>query len=304
MKKLLRAVLCAAMLTCLLLTAAYADTGPKPSVHVDFTGLEGECWATLLSESDSTGPASAWNGDPAHAQHKGNEEWAELDEATWQAFVDYADPDGYYFLQWGWQVSDTEPLHWGYYPPQRFKVLLYFPESGTYLASGILERYAFHSYFQADLTGGTLMPEKDQAASDAAEQAMEIEQRYDYLGEVGPIAARMAITVVLELLLALAFGLWKKGYLLPILAVNLVTQILLNAGLYLFTYRMYYFDFTVTYFVLELLVFAVEAAALCLLLRRREPRPGRGCIVLYAACANMVSFVAGIFLSQVMPGLF
>ena len=43
--------------------------------------------------------------------------------------------------------------------------------------------------------------------------------------------------------------------------------------------------------------------ALCLLLRRKEPRPTRARIFLYAACANTVSFVAGLFLSQVMPWL-
>ena len=42
---------------------AKADIGPKPSVRITFTGIEGETYyGTLLSERRSTGPATAWNG--------------------------------------------------------------------------------------------------------------------------------------------------------------------------------------------------------------------------------------------------
>ncbi len=303
-RKLFRTALWALVLTLLLPALAHADTGPKPSVRITFTGLGDRlCYGTLLSETKSTGPASVWNGDPADAYHKGNEEWADLDEATWRAFVDYQDSDGYHFLQWGWPVSDTDELAWTYYPPDRFKVLLYFPDDGSFISSGILESYAFHSYFTADIAGGALVSGKDQAASDAASAAIEVEARYDFRQDLLSLAARIAITLALELLLALAFGLGKRPCLLPIVAVNLVTQIALNAGLYLTAYYSGFYDFAITLFLCELLIFAVEAAALCLLLRRSEPRPTRGRIILYAACANTVSFVAGLFLSEVMPWL-
>ncbi len=46
---------------------ARADTGPKPSVRITFKNMGDEvCYGTLLSETDSTGPASAWDGDPDH----------------------------------------------------------------------------------------------------------------------------------------------------------------------------------------------------------------------------------------------
>ena len=64
MKKLLCAILCAALLCTALLTIAHADTGPKPSVRITFTGLGDRlCYGTLLSETKSTGPASIWNGE-------------------------------------------------------------------------------------------------------------------------------------------------------------------------------------------------------------------------------------------------
>ena len=51
--------LCLSLLLACSVTAR-ADTGPKPSVRITFTGLEGESYyGTLLSERSSTGPASA-----------------------------------------------------------------------------------------------------------------------------------------------------------------------------------------------------------------------------------------------------
>ena len=54
---------------CLLLALALplparADTGPKPSVKIEFTGSTGQpYYATLLSRESSTGPQSAYNPD-------------------------------------------------------------------------------------------------------------------------------------------------------------------------------------------------------------------------------------------------
>ena len=220
MKKFLRAFLCAALLCTLLLTTAHADMGPKPSVRIHFTGLGDRlCYGTLLSEDRSTGPASAWNGVPASAYHKGNYDYAELDEAIWQAFQNYEDADGYYFLQWGWQVSDSEALAWTYYPPDRFKLLLYFPDDGTFIAGTIEDRYAFHSDFAATVN--------------FAQQTVSMEKTYNYAAEILPLLVRLALTLALELLLALTFGFRQKQHFRPIVAVNVLTQLGLNAALFL-----------------------------------------------------------------------
>ena len=127
---------------------AYADTGPKPSIHITFENMgEDVCYGTLLSKSDSTGPASAWDGNPDHIRS------SDLDIDVWQAFVDYEDADGYFFLQRGWLCSEKKELNWAYYPPSSFKILLYYPESGTYTVSDIYERYAFDSYFRVVMDG-------------------------------------------------------------------------------------------------------------------------------------------------------
>lgn len=304
MKKLLRAFLCATLLCSLLLTSAYADTGPKPSVRVSFTGLEDRlCYATLLSQTPSTGPASVWDGDPTHAYHNGNEEWADLDEATWRSFVDYEDGDGYYFLQWGWQVSDINELAWTYYPPNRFKVLLYFPESGEFICSDILERYAFHSYFDATVNAVDMTLSEDHESADAAQKELDVVKRQQHLREFLCLAGRILLTLAIELLLAMAFGFRRQ--LLLIGAVNVSTQLALNAALFLFFLLPHrYVGFIFYYLLLELAVFAVEAVLFCRLLRRSTNKP-RSFIVLYALCANVLSFGAGLILSvTLLPGLF
>ncbi|MBE6919484.1 MAG: hypothetical protein E7469_07360 [Ruminococcaceae bacterium] len=290
-RRFFASLLCAMLCATLFTSVAHADMGPKPSVRITLEGLDGRlCYGTLLSEETETGPARVWNGDPAKADHKGNDPYAMLDEDIWQAFVDCAaaDPDGYHFLQWGWRVDETEQLNWTYYPPQRFKVALYYPETGEFRISDIYECYAFHSYF----------------AAEADDKTVTLRQYYDHTTDLLALSGRILGTVAVELLLAAAFGLLKKRYWLPIAAVNLLTQAALNIGLYVTAFRSGFFDFTLILFLLELVIFAVEAVLLCLLLRRSEPRPTRGRIILYAACANTVSFVLGLYLAQVLPWLF
>ena len=40
-----------------------------------------------------------------------------------------------------------------YYPPPKFKILLYYPETETFVSSGIYERYAFDTYYTVDMNG-------------------------------------------------------------------------------------------------------------------------------------------------------
>ena len=114
-----------------------ADVGPKPSIHIAFDGLGEElCYGTLLSQNDSTGPSSAWDGTEEHA--------------------------------------------WTYYSPKSFKILLYFPEQGVFVTSGIYERYAFDSYYTVDMSerapnGNTVVLE-EQVMEETLEAGMDMRQ--------------------------------------------------------------------------------------------------------------------------------
>lgn len=281
------------LLIAILPVTAYADIGPKPSVQIRLEGLgEGVCYGTLLSQTESTGPAYVWDGDTAQQNPMG------LPEDVWQAFVNYQDPDGYHFLQWAWRCDETKELNWTYYPPQSFKLLLYFPAQGTFVTSVICERYAFDSYF-------TAAPGEDGAHITAENVSCTIvEKSYDYVGELLPLLCRIVLTVLLELLVAWLFSLREKKQIRTILWVNLVTQIGLNVLLNVIRYRSGPWSMALLYVPLELLVFAAEALLYCKLLRKEEGSPSVKRLIFYALTANAVSFAAGLLLAQWIPHIF
>ena len=113
-------------------SAAYADVGPKPSIEIDFKELENKrYYVTLLSEVESTGPYHV--PDYLNVQGNGNAEVE--DETFWQKFLTYQDEDGFYFLQYYKDCTATNEFVWGYRPPPRFKILIYFPEYDCLLVS-------------------------------------------------------------------------------------------------------------------------------------------------------------------------
>lgn len=290
MKKLLSILICLTLVLALPLTAR-ADTGPKPSVTITFQNLpEGTiCYGTLLSKQESTGPATAYDG--TNDYYCGDEalRW------VWEAFVEYEDPDGFYYLQEHWDCSDGS-FRWGYYPPSTFKVLLYFPEYGTFAVSGILERYAFDSYFTVDL-------ENLDIAAVTAETPMKAEKSYDFTWELISLLARIGLTILMELAVALLFGYRVKNQLLFLAAVNIVTQVLLNVALNYVNFQNGQFAFVFWYVVLELAVFAIEAILYAGWLPKHS-RYGRGRTVLYALLANTASFAIGMWLARIIPGIF
>lgn len=263
----------------LLSVGAFADTGPKPSVHVKLQNLpEGPVYGTLLSKSESTGPASY---DPDYEP----QEWDSVqDIAVWRAFQGYEDADGFYFLNELWDCSEGE-LAWTYYPPREFKLLLYFPESGEWSASGAYGQYAFDSYFAADLSeSGTI----------------ELTRSYDYGGEALGLIARVVITLAIELLLALAFGYRTKGTLKVIALMNLATQLGMSIALNVYAY--FNGASMGALLLAEALVTAVETAGYCCELPRRGVH-SRGRAAAYAVFANICSLAAGLLLGLLLPEL-
>lgn len=291
-KKLFYTLLFTAMLITVFSVTAYADMGPKPSVRITFEGLGDElCYGTLLSKNKSTGPASVYNGEPDYAVHSGNYDWTELDYETWKAFVEYKDTDGYYFLQEGWQVNETKSLAWTYYPPSSFKILLYFPQSGTFITSGIYEAYAFDSYFTVDMSDLT--------------NILIAEKSYDYTWELISMLVRIVFTIILEIGIAILFGFKNRKQLLIISCVNISTQIILNVLLNFINYSSGSMAFTVYYILFEIIVFAIEAAIFCFTLHRFSDKERKRYIpIIYALVANALSFGAGFLIAKLIPGIF
>lgn len=302
---------------------ASADTGPKPSVSVTFENMGDElCYGTLLSKTPSTGPARAWDGT-----EDGKYFFNGADETVWRAFVEYKDPDGFYFLQWFWRTDEKKTLNWRYYPPQTFKILLYYPDratksgaadnsaggatrdsettaaSGAFCVSDVLKRYAFHSYYFVDMRNV-------QSETIGTIAKISATQGYDYSAEILGFFVRFIITLGVETLLALAFGLRTKRAFLTVLAANGVTQIALNLLLNVRLHFNNLYGVIPLYFFAELFIFAAEAALYCFILGKRK-NGGKAAIVyskkrliLYAFTANLISFCIGLPLAILLPAVF
>lgn len=305
---LARVLLPVLLLACMA-APVHADTGPKPSVTVAVEGLNGrECYATLLSAVQSTGPhSSRWKIDPYGERYLDPSYTSRFTEddseyPAYCAFLDYEenDPEGLFFLgAYSFaSVTDTEPYRWGYYPPKSFKVLLYFPETESFAVTGeLVERYAFDSYFTVDLSGVELTAGGTVSGLTAA-------RSYNYTAELTGFAARAVLTVAVEIVLALLFKFSTKRQLLLILLVNLVTQTGLNLGLNWFAYHNGAKSIAIPYLMMELAVVLVEFAAYRLWMTDipKEKRAGR--VALYACVANVVSYLAGTALIKVFPLVF
>jgi len=308
MRKWLTILICLVLAVSLFPITASADTGPKPSVRITFENLgDEECWGTLLSSKKSTGPSSAWDGNENNARHNenpnGQYDWQDFGYDVWKAFVDYDEKDDYYFLQEAWQINETKELAWTYYPPNEFKILLYFPETGEYAVSGVYERYAFDSYFTVNMDGVKLSVDYNEELS--SDERINAYNSYNYRVEILALIARIIITIIIEMAIALAFGYWEKKQLLFLAGMNAGTQIILNVLLNIINYNSGRIAFVLFYILFEIIVAIIEAVVLLVFLNKISiTQRKRWLMVVYVILANVVSFWSGLYLADWLPGIF
>ena len=279
----------ALLLVCLLPLWAAADTGPKPSITVTPEGFgEAACYLTLLSQTETTGP---WSKQESFAASKDSYGDPEADEAIWTAFNDYQDAEGFFFLGCYGEVTGGQVFCWSYYPPDTFKVLAYFPDSGTFAVGPVTERKEFSARYTVSPseTGETLLIEK--ARNQEAENK-------SFVG-------RLVLTLALELAVAVVFAFRAKRQIITIVCMNLITQVGLNQAItHLFplvSSRWYWPGLL----VLEVLIFLVEGAVYAKLLPRWKKDPAAVCHPWgYALAANVASFGLGLILARLIPGMF
>ncbi len=266
---------------------ARADVGPKPSIVIDFIGLEGKTYyVTLLSSARSTGPHAVLNEDGTYARYVEGDENYEV----FLRFVEYHNADGYNFLQFFQDCTESHQFNWTYYPPKMFKILLYFPETDHFTVSDdVYERYAFDSYFTAEVSN----------------TGLSVERSYNYTAEALSLAIRIAVTILVELAIALLFGFRERKLFRFIAFVNVITQVALNLALNIINYRSGALAFVFFYILLEIAVVIVEAIVYTLYLRKDGfqliPRWKPS---VYALVANAASFAVGLRLAFWLPGIF
>lgn len=292
-KRLLPSLVFILIVLLLLPTAVFADIGPKPSVNIEFVGIEKQVYyITLLSKKESTGPYSV-STEPINENSFLVGDHKEDGMKAWQAFRDYRDADGFYFIEYFNRSNGENTFNWGYYPPSTFKVLIYFPEADKFAATDIQERYAFHSYYKVSFSNDQIV--------------VSIEKNYDYSLETISLVARILLTLAVEILIALLFGLRKKNILLFVIAVNVVTQIILNVLLNIINYKSGGAMFIFNYIWMEMLIILIEAIVFSAYFKRLnlDPPIKRWVGPVYSIAANSASFIVGLIISvNFIPGIF
>lgn len=321
MKKHLRSLPALLIAVLLLCCVAFADTGPKPSAAFTFTGMPDEdYYVTMLAEVDHYGPHRIYQegDDLPYVLEAGRDDPA---YPAWQNLVDYKDTDGYYFLDDLFeQCHGDDEASWHYYPPERFKLLLYFPESDIFLCSTVTERYAFDSVYRLDLGGKS--PAEIAALTLTDPNGDPIPSGRDDETAIGEVTldksdgthqqiigffGRLGITLVIELALAWGWKYRKGSQLLFIGIVNLITQCLLNVALLCWGAQETSRGFIIFWYVLlELAVTGIEAGVYAFLLPHIDHKEEavRHNAAIYAIAANVLSFLGGLALSEVFPFLF
>ncbi len=264
-----------------------ADTAsPVSYAVIKLNGIEDrECYYTLLAETKVDESDVKYRQTQEETRKKYGEE-------LWNVFSSYKDADGYYFMNDFRRVNGDE-VKWEW-PYKKFKVLIYFPNSRTYVVSNVCDDYAYDSYYEIDMNNIDL-------GSDSTVN-VDAHRNYNYFREGVQLFIRIIATLLIEMMIAFLFGFREKRQIFIILAANIVTQVALNIYLNIFTYREGAWLYTlIPLFLGEIVVFILESVLYSLFLNRvatEKKKVGAAVIsaIAYAFLANVVSFLfSGIY---------
>lgn len=262
------------VLSTLILIAMFspiqADMGPKPFVEIKITNQNQQLiYATLLSKSPKSGPYSSYS--------ESLETLPEID----QAFSEYQDSDGYYYLHTFDIIQEDGIYVWGYFPPNPFKLLLYFPETNTFQVSDINYQYAFESHFEVNLNESSTLT---------------LNKTPQMTKHIQGFFTRLLITLIAEVGLAVLIFSRNKKVLGFIVLVNVITQLFLNLALSMTLYSDGYFSFVFAFALLELIVFIIECVLYANLKLIKQSDYQLVTIIVYTLLANILSLCLGIAL--------
>ena len=280
-KRAISLLLAVLLLLPVVAVTASADCGPKPSTLISVRAGGGEyCVVTLLAREENNGPHWTVGPDEEPSSQIARDEML---AQAWYAFRDYDDPDGYHF--WG-EIYEGH-VTWGYFPPENFKIAVYYPEYGIlWVSEDSYERYAFDSDFRLNLPAVG-------AGAQSGEVDMVLKKTSNLGSELAGFLIRVLLTLAIELAVARIFGLTEPGQKRLILRVNLLTQVGLNLLLWLW----YYFDGPLAAMLrlalAEILVLIAESIAYLRWLRTDR---SRWRTVGYTILANLTSVVVGFLL--------
>lgn len=284
------------LLPLLLLSTASADTGPKPTVNITVTGLPQSDYTVMFLSDKSNGP---WLLLDEYEHYIQSEYREEIYQTALKISPLIDDNEPWQLLLWTQKFENTTTLdvHFGYYPPQNFKLVVYDEVANKVYVSDQCERYAFSSYFDATLTSNDLEIEQGNAPP------LIITKNHQPKGEAVNFIVRVIITIAIEFSFALLFKFDKKSYII-ILVTNVLTQILLNVGinLFIYNYGLNLLGLIPLLLFAELIIFVIESVVYKTFCNRVNK--GKKWIITYAILANLLSFVIGTTVYGIITSLF
>lgn len=262
--------------------SAFADCGPKASLTINVKGMEDgrEYYLTLFSDFD----------------HRFSDEYIAKQKPEWRALYEISLNDEYFLYEppvddTYYKLNGSGSRTWGYMPPDKFKIVIYFPDDGSCIISEKLEKYAFAAYFTATVSGGEISVAANGGAAGVSAQ-------------IGALLLRIAITVLLELGVARLFGYDGGKETKLILIMNICTQIFLNVMIAVGDGIIGGLGAIAAYVLAEIVILIIEACVYAVLLPRfTERRTREGRAVGYAFAANTASFLVGGFILIIGEGL-
>ena len=235
--------------------------------------IQENCYVTLLAQEDSSGP---WVAVDTFAQSYQPEK---ADQEIWELFNSYQDPDGFHFLGFYQDCTLSQGFLWNYCPPETFKVLILYPDSGSFAVSQeTYQRYAYDSHFSATVSGGQVT----------------LTQTSTAVSQVLNLVIRTVLMLAVALLIAKLFRLGGKQ--IPYLAgVHGGILLVLNLFLTLVNYRSGSSLFLMDALLLTIVVVMVEWKLFGTGLPKRAADPEAPCPVRkLTLVANVVGMVVNV----------
>lgn len=247
--------------------------GYYQTTKIVFEDIEEPCYATLLSRYTVSGTWSTKLEYDLNAP-----------EEVINFFDEYQDSDHYFYLNYFQDVTEGL-LYWPYYPPDDFKLLMFFPQDGSFIVSDeIYHRYALTSTYKAKIADGHVV----------------LTRNYDYPRMIVNTTFRIVLSTLLSVLVILLFARPLKSERKFIIFSTFIFQVILNL---LISYYSFLHGFSmVEYYLFIWLAYLPFALLQGYLFSRKAysmVAPYR-----YALLANVAAYALGMFLVDNFPGLF
>ena len=288
------------ILTTAGLTAS-ANSPPEPDFELYFSGIEGTCYMTLLNrdKKDEWGIHHvSENGkrDPEVFDFElfGYRKADEIADPVFQAFYNYKDPDGYYFVQQMADLTDKTSIFKVEYPHE-FKILLYYPDSGKFASSEKLEAFSYYNCFHISVENDEIVSVTK--STKYAEHGMNV-------GDMLYILCLLIQTIIIEILVASPFGFRRKKQVLTIFLTNLLTHPLMMGMIMVVNPSLHESVFSFPFAFFEIGVAVIESLVYLWLFPKfeKERTVKKWLIIVYVFTANLVTYAISAMIPETILG--